>query len=80
MGSRVSNEVEASRLQSMSRRGFIGGAGTALAVGALAGTVRARTDEAIPGLPRVWDYGPKSLSAALAVQVPWPPRKLLRAV
>lgn len=56
MGNRVPNEVEAGRLQSMSRRGFIGAAGTALAVGALVGTVQARADEAIPGLPSAWDY------------------------
>lgn len=56
MGNRMSNEIEGGRLQSMSRRGFIGAAGTALAVGALAGTVRARADEAASGLPSAWDY------------------------
>lgn len=56
MGSFASNGAETGRLQSMSRRGFIGAAGTALAVGVLAGTVQARADEAAPGLPSAWDY------------------------
>lgn len=56
MGNRVSNGAEVGRLQSMSRRGFIGAAGTALAVGALAGTVQAHANEPASGLPSAWDY------------------------